>query len=139
MIGPIIDSLGYQCALVVDDSGRVIQGLVLNNGRWIKAVKTGIYPNSVRFIRTYQSEPTPLPNSTAYPRENFELIFTGLTDKYFTIVYREYTDEGLARTPFFQELKYEKNESLIRFKRFLMEIIAISNQSITYKVLSDNQ
>jgi hypothetical protein len=66
-----------------------------------------------------------------------ELLYSGRSGSTIEISYREYRG-GLAATAFSQALKYDLSaSSVIRFQRFVIEVITADNQSITYKVVSD--
>lgn len=66
-----------------------------------------------------------------------ELLYSGRSGSTIEVSYREFRG-GLAAPPFFQNLKYDLSEStVIRFQRFVIEVIKADNQSITYKIVSD--
>lgn len=67
-----------------------------------------------------------------------ELIFNGREKDTVFLLYREYTGTGLARTPFYQQLRYNiKDSSIINFKSLRVEVLDATNEGITFKVLSD--
>ena len=72
------------------------------------------------------------------PEINFELIYGGLDATGLHVVYREYTKDGMARQAFYQNLNYEKNAKIIRFKNTKFDIVSADNQKIVFKVLEDD-
>jgi hypothetical protein len=72
------------------------------------------------------------------PEINFELIYGGLDGTGLHVVYREYTKDGMARQAFYQNLNYEKNAKIIRFKNTRFEIVSADNQRIVFKVVEDD-
>ncbi|MFH7326664.1 hypothetical protein [Desulfurivibrio sp. C05AmB] len=66
-----------------------------------------------------------------------ELIYSGKSGNTIEVSYREFRG-GFAAPAFFQNLKYDLAESsIIRFQRFLIEVIHADNQTIRYKILND--
>jgi len=66
-----------------------------------------------------------------------ELLYSGRSGSTIEVSYREFRG-GLAAPPFFQNVKYDLSESsVIRFQRFVIEVIKADNQSITYKIVRD--
>ncbi len=66
-----------------------------------------------------------------------ELIYSGKSGNTIEVSYREYRG-GLAAPAFFQNLKYDLNESnIVRFQRFRIEVQNATNQTFTYKILND--
>jgi hypothetical protein len=66
-----------------------------------------------------------------------ELLYSGRTGNTIEVSYREFRG-GLAAPAFFQSVKYDLSQSnVIRFQRFVIEVVKADNQSITYKVISD--
>lgn len=65
-----------------------------------------------------------------------ELIYSGKAGNVIKIVYREYTND-LARPAFTQDLQYDLNETkIIKFKNTTIEVLRVTNQEITLRVLS---
>lgn len=77
---------------------------------------------------------------TKVPSEDFirkDLIYSGKSASTIKVSYREFRG-GLAAPAFSQALEYDLNESkTIKFQRFTLDVINATNQSITYKILSD--
>jgi hypothetical protein len=66
-----------------------------------------------------------------------ELIYSGKSGSVIEIAYREFRGV-LAAPAFYQNVKYDLAESnTISFQKYKMQVIDASNQSISYKVLSD--
>lgn len=66
-----------------------------------------------------------------------ELLYSGKSGSTLEVSYREFRG-GLAAPAFYQNLKYDLAESnVIRFQRFVIEVIKADNQSITYKIVKD--
>ena len=66
-----------------------------------------------------------------------ELLYSGRSGSTIEISYREFRG-GLAAPAFFQNVKYDLSESsIIRFQRFVIEVIKADNQSISYKIVND--
>lgn len=66
-----------------------------------------------------------------------ELIYSGRTGNTIEVSYREFRG-GYAAPAFFQNLKYDLDRSkIVRFQKFTVEVLAATNESITYKVTGD--
>ena len=66
-----------------------------------------------------------------------ELLYSGRSGSTIEVSYREFRG-GLAAPAFFQNVKYDLSESsVIRFQRFVIEVIKADNQSLSYKIVSD--
>jgi len=67
-----------------------------------------------------------------------ELVYTGKEKETVFLHYREYTGAGLARSPFFQQLRYDiEKTSIIKFKSLSIEVLNATNESILFRILSD--
>jgi len=67
-----------------------------------------------------------------------ELLYNGREKDTVFLLYREYTGEGMARSPFYQQLRYNiKDSSVINFKSLKIEVLDATNEGITFKVVSD--
>lgn len=72
------------------------------------------------------------------PYENWEIIFTGRVGENITLVYREYTPDDLAKPAFYQNLSYNlEKEKTFQFRKLRVEVVRVTNEAITFKVLSD--
>lgn len=68
-----------------------------------------------------------------------ELIYSGRSADTIKVAYREYRG-GMAAPAFFQNVEYDLGASkTIKFRRFTLDVINATNQSITYKVVSDQE
>ncbi len=74
---------------------------------------------------------------TAKGYVNFELVYGGTAGDTIQVLYREYTQDNLARPAFNQQLVYSKSQKLIRFKNLQIEVAAATNNQITFKVIGD--
>jgi hypothetical protein len=66
-----------------------------------------------------------------------ELIYSGVSGSTVEISYREYRG-GLAAPAFYQSVKYDLKEShIISFQNFQIDILNVSNQGISCRLLRD--
>jgi hypothetical protein len=66
-----------------------------------------------------------------------ELLYSGRSADTIKVSYREFRG-GMAAPAFFQNVEYDLSTSkTIKFRRFTIDVISATNQSITYKVVSD--
>jgi hypothetical protein len=70
-------------------------------------------------------------------RENFELLFNGIDGQGIRLQYREYTADDMARPAFSQDLSYPLTSKVIRFRKLVLEVDQVSDQGMTYRVVSD--
>ena len=68
---------------------------------------------------------------------NFELIYGGVDENAISILYREYTLDNPEKPVFFQELRYERGATNIRFRDTVIAIQEATNERIMFTVLSD--
>lgn len=68
---------------------------------------------------------------------NFELIYGGATGDTIQILYREYTQNDLARPAFSQQLIYSRASKRFRFKDMQVDVSEANNERIVYTVISD--
>lgn len=68
---------------------------------------------------------------------NFEIVYSGATKDTINLLYREYTQDDLARPAFTQALTYDRSSPELRFRQVLIEVLALDNQSIEYVVRED--
>ena len=70
--------------------------------------------------------------------ENWDIIFTGRVGENITLVYREFTPDDLAKPAFYQNLTYNlEKEKTFQFRKLRVEVVRVTNEAITFKVLSD--
>lgn len=123
-------TMGSHYGLLVGEDGRLDNRIVTAwpfNGVFI----FNLSPPDVRFVPT---------NSSALSTpagENYELVYAGLDGDTIRITYREYTGDDLARSPFFQQLSYNRTQPTIRFKRTVIEVHAVTNELIDFTVVQD--
>ena len=72
-----------------------------------------------------------------YPFKNHELLFSGTSSDEFKLLYREYTVTDLARPAFSQEVTYPLNSKSIRFRGYLIELLDVKPDSVTYIVIEE--
>jgi hypothetical protein len=73
------------------------------------------------------------------PYENWEIIFTGRVGQNITLMYREFTPDDLAKPAFYQNLTYNlENEKTFQFRKLRVEVVRVTNEAITFKVISDS-
>lgn len=66
-----------------------------------------------------------------------ELLYAGMHDNVIEVSYREFRG-GMAAPAFFQNLKYDLDESqTIRFQNFQIEVLEASNQEFKYRIIDD--
>lgn len=68
---------------------------------------------------------------------NFEIIFSGQDASAIRLQYREYTADNMARQAFSQDLTYPREATTIRFRDFSMEVLALTADELTVRVLSE--
>jgi hypothetical protein len=66
---------------------------------------------------------------------NYEIIFTGISEKNITLLYREFTSEGLARVAFYQNLTYPIDSKTIRHKNTLISVTGVTPEKLNYIVV----
>ena len=65
-----------------------------------------------------------------------QLIYNGKVDNNIKFTYREFTNSGLARDAFTQDVQYDLNEgAVIGFKGARLEVIEATNRQVKYRVL----
>ena len=96
-------------------------------------------PETVRLV------PVPEPSSYSTTRidtskgfTNYELVYSGTSRDSFQLLYREYTQNDLARPAFSQTLVYEKGSESIRFRNLQIQVHEASNDKIRFTVVSDS-
>jgi hypothetical protein len=69
---------------------------------------------------------------------NYELIYGGNDGESFTLAYREFSPDNIARTAFYQDLRYSMKTNEIRFKDTIIQVHSVDNEKIVYTVLEDS-
>lgn len=115
--------------------------LVTNSGVFLNKVIAGQYvqPGSLSISPSDTNLKSVSKEKIDYVKGylNQELIYSGKLKDEIKITYREFTEEGLAKPAFYQDLSYDVNEPIIRFKNFRIEVLNASNEEIRFKVLDD--
>jgi hypothetical protein len=70
--------------------------------------------------------------------QNYELLYNGSDKNSMYFTYREFSPDGLARTPFYQNLTYEANSKTIRFKGFRINVLKSNGEEIKFIVVDDS-
>ena len=133
---PNIDKNNGKFAILVSDDGRILNRIALVNPQTSKVISHNfewkVTPESARVTR---SEEEKIAIDKGY--ENYEIIYNGTDGKSIFFTYREYSPEGMARTAFYQNLTYEVNASLIKFKKIKIMVDTANSEEITYSVVED--
>ncbi len=127
---PGSQQIGTGYGALIKSDGSVHNKLLNNNIIMIYSFSTK--PSNLRFIPSKDEE---INIGAGYL--NYELIYSGTDGKSFTITYREYTSDDLARPAFYQNLVYEYGQGQIRFRDTVISIHEATNEKITYTVISD--
>lgn len=69
---------------------------------------------------------------------NFELIYAGNDGRSFSLSYREYTPDDLAKPAFSQSLVYPLGSTSIRFRSLQLTIHDVTSERITFTVVAAN-
>ncbi len=119
----------------VSDNGALLKNpFSLRNDLLLPMEMYRIEPESTRFIRSTE---TVIDTKRGYI--NFEIIYTGLSDKSINLLYREYAPENLAQPASYQNLTYPLNSNILRFRKLRIELKKATNEQITFAVLADNE
>ena len=71
------------------------------------------------------------------PFTNFELLYGGTDGNSFSVSYREYAADDLARVAFHQELTFRTTAEYIRYKNLRVKVHKVNNEEIEYSVMED--
>ncbi len=118
--------------LLISEEGTVHTNVLNSADNVIMAYTFKPEPPDITFERKMVEQV-----STKAGFTNFELIYTGKSDKTLTLVYREYTPDNIARPAFSQNLIYEADAKMLRFKAMQIEVLAATNEKIAYRVLTE--
>lgn len=123
-------TMGSRYGLLVGEDGRLDNRIVTAwpfNGVFI----FNLSPTDIHFA-------PPENRAISTPAgENYELVYAGLDGDTIKITYREYTGDDIARSPFFQQLSYNRTQPMIRFKRTVIQVHAVTNELIDFTVMQD--
>ncbi|MGE5567363.1 MAG: hypothetical protein ACM3YN_14555 [Parcubacteria group bacterium] len=115
-------------SLKVDSEGVIARKAL--DGGFIYSYRT--IPESGRLAPVRETEV-----ARSKPFSNYELLFNGSDGQTLRLTYREYSPDDLARTAFFQELTYPAQTRVIRFRRLVLDVTHLDEQSISYVVRAD--
>ena len=119
----------------VSDNGVLLKNpFSLRNDLLLPMEMYRIEPESTRFIRSTE---TVIDTKRGYI--NFEIIYTGLSDKSINLLYREYSPEDLAKPASYQNLTYPLNSNILRFRKIRIELKKATDEQITFAVLEDGE
>ncbi|MBK8725241.1 MAG: hypothetical protein IPL96_04060 [Holophagaceae bacterium] len=130
----VLDVPQMNMQIMVDDAGRPYKD-VINDPRGVRVVMVYDFvatPSDVVFTRKISES---IQKTGGY--QNYEILYSGKTDKSINLTYREYTPDDIARSAFSQNLTYEVDAKSIRFKNIQIELIAVTNEKIDFRVTSD--
>ena len=120
---------GIWMKVLVRDDGSVHRKVIANLGiTWTVSVS----PVDLKFTATREKIAT----EAGYV--NYELVYSGTDGQSLKIHYREYTGDSLARPAFYQELVYSVAEPTIRFRDVVIQVHAVTNESLEFTVQSDS-
>jgi len=121
-----------QRGVAIDEAGKCI-GIETRNGIGTLIRNENIcHPKDIEF-KTVESERV----NRKLGYVNYEIIYSGTNGNQINAIYREYTNEDLARPAFFQDLLYSADSSSVRFRNTKIEIHEVDNEKIVYTVLED--
>lgn len=130
------DPLDYGAVLVKPD-GTLHNRIVKRNAQITNGLIPVVYTltisePSAKVIRETTQQIT---STNGY--ENFEIIYSGISSNNLSLMYREFSPEGLARVAFFQNLTYEAGAKSITFKKYRISINKATSESIEFTVNAD--
>jgi hypothetical protein len=116
--------------LIRDDGSFEGSGLGLGDSRM--GYSYSPEPSNVRLRSDSSTSSTRTPGNL-----NFELIFSGVTKDSIRLLYREYTQNDLARPAFSQDIVYERDAPTIRFRNILLRVVQVTGEQLKFVVLED--
>ncbi len=119
---------------VLDNGALLKNPFSLRNNLMLPVEMYRIEPESTRFIT---STKTVVDTKRGYI--NFEIIYTGLTDKYINLLYREYAPEDLGKPSSYQNLTFPLGSNILRFRKIRIELKKATDEQITFSVLEDGE
>ena len=130
------DPLDYEAVLVKPDGtlhNQVVRRKHEVTGGLIPVVYTlTISEPSAKIIRETTQQIT---STNGY--QSFEIIYSGISSNNLSLMYREFSPEGLARVAFFKNLTYETGAKNITFKKYRISINKATSESIEFTVNAD--
>jgi hypothetical protein len=125
----LVVPLACGASIMVGPDGTVARSALVANDLSIP-----ISPPSTKFVRTEREE---IDTKSGYL--NYELLFGGTDGKAFTLTYREYTPENMARSAFSQTLTFEATAKTIRFRNLRLTIKEVTSEHLLFSVVSDTE
>ncbi len=126
-----------EMALQVADDGSTYGHLVgrVNGRSWIQVMPSlSIDPAGTKLVPIVQTKVDSAPGN-----QNYEIIFSGIDGQAMHFDYREFTPDDLARPAFSQALSYPLASKAIRYRRLQIEVISVTAEQITYRVVADGR
>ncbi len=158
----LLDNYGFKWGVLIDNKGEVFKSGLYSynynmmyypddisietarfNISWIKMAEPDFEIGSgVEFdaeIESWMEAEPKVEISHHYDNSYtpFELIYSGRNNVSLNVIYREYTPTDMARSAFFQNLTYQADAKIIRYKDFVIKVHSASNEKITYTVVED--
>lgn len=130
----VLDVPNTNKQITVDETGKPYKDVIndTRNQRIIMAYDFKANPPDVIFSRKS------LESIEAFGGDqNFEILYGGKTDRSMNLTYREYTSDNIARPAFIQNLTYEADAKIIRFKSYKIEVISVTNEQIDFRVIEE--
>lgn len=70
-------------------------------------------------------------------KDNFEIVYSGVSGSVINLVYREYTLDDMARQVFHQDISYDMGQPRIRFRNMIINVVFADNEKVVFIVESD--
>lgn len=125
---PIRRDLLFLVSEKEDFTGTAVQSF---GGGYI-VYKYSVNPADTKFVRITQDS---VEQKEGYT--NYEIIYTGRTPDSIKFLYREYTPDDLAKAAFYQDLNYQADSKVIRFRNLRIKVEGADEEKIVYAVIED--
>lgn len=116
--------------IIVDESGKLTNSILLIGdlpvGTWKVNTPDAVFTPSIS---------TTVDRSSGY--QNYEILYSGINNRAINLTYREYTADDLAKPAFMQNLTYDTDAKIIRFKNYQIELLSATNEKIDFRVLAE--
>ncbi len=122
--------LGYE--FFVSEDGEVHPDVKTARYRWNISSKARVEPVEARLMPQSSEDVTA---EGVYA--NYELIFGGSAGGAIQVTYREFAPDDPSRPSFFQSLSYEADSETLRYKDLVVKVLGVTNQTLSYVVVSD--
>jgi hypothetical protein len=116
--------------ILINKDGNVHHKILNNNV--VMIYKLEYSPSNLKFSPVIEKK-----INKDKPYLNYELIYGGTDGDSFTVTYREFTEEDIARPSFYQNLVFNTSQSSFRFRDTVIQAHSISNERIIFTVISD--